>query len=62
MLTYCLKKKDKVVKTKDGRIIALLNCAVFGSKKVRFIKEQEAGTILDSLCRVVSVPLRLLGM
>ena len=35
-------KRPKVVKTKIGRIKILLNCAVFGGKKSKFIKEQEA--------------------
>ena len=39
------KKTLKVVKTKNERII----CAVYGSKKPRFIKEQEASELLCSL-------------
>ena len=49
MLTYCLKcKKDtesvdsKMLKTKNGRLMLLSKCAVCGSKKSKFIKEQEA--------------------
>ena len=47
MLSYCLKfrnntenKNSRVVKTKNRRIILLSSCAVCGSKKLRFIKEQ----------------------
>ena len=49
MLTYCLKcKKDtenvdtKMLKTENERTILLSKCAVCGSKKSRFMKEQEA--------------------
>ena len=49
MLTYCLKcKKDtesvdlKMLKTKNGRLMLLSKCDVCGSKKSKFIKEQEA--------------------
>ena len=48
MLTYCLKCKknpknvySKAVKTKDGRPFLLPKNAVCGSKKSRFMKEQE---------------------
>ena len=56
MLSYCLKcrkdiesKNPKVVKTKNGRIMLLSNCAVSNSKKSRFVKEQEASRLLSSL-------------
>ena len=56
MLTYYLKcKKDtknidaKMKKTKNGRLMLLSKCAVCGSKKSRFIKEQEAKGLLSSL-------------
>ena len=56
MLTYCLKcKKDtknkevKLVKTKNGRIALSSNCIVFGNKKSRFMKEQEAEGLLTNL-------------
>ena len=49
MLSNCLKCKrnaesenSKVVRTKNGRIMVSSNCAVCGSKKSRFMKEQEA--------------------
>ena len=56
MLSYCLKgrektdsKNPKLVKTKNGRMMVSSNCAVCGSKKSRFIKEQGASGILSSL-------------
>ena len=56
MSSYCLKcrqntesKNPKVVKTKNGRIMLLSNCAVSNSKKSRFVKEQEASRLLSSL-------------
>ena len=49
MLTYCLKCKKntknidaKMIKTKNGRFILSSKCAVCGSKKSKFMKEQEA--------------------
>ena len=56
MFSCCLKhrkntesKNQKVVKTKEGKIVVTSNCAVSDSKKSRFIKEQEAKGILSSL-------------
>ena len=56
MSSYCLKstkntesKNPKVVKTKNGRIMLLLKCTVHDSKKIKFIKEQEANGLLSSL-------------
>ena len=56
MLSYCLKgrektdsKNPKLVKTKNGRMMVSSNCAVCGSKKSRFIKEQGVSGILSSL-------------
>ena len=56
MLSYCLKcskntesRNPKLVKTKNGRIILLSKCAMWYSKKSRFIKEQEASGLLSSL-------------
>ena len=56
MLSYCLKyrknierKNEKVVKTKNGRIMLLSKCAVCDSKKSKYIKEQEASLLLSSL-------------
>ena len=48
MLSYCVKcKKIENIKTqkkksKNGRIMLSLKCAVCDSKKLKFIKEQEA--------------------
>ena len=56
MLSSCLKcrkntesRNPKVVKTKNGRIILLSRCAVWGTKKSEFMKEQEASGLLSSL-------------
>ena len=56
MLTYCLVCKKntknidaKMVKTKNGRFMLLSKCAVCGSKKSKFMKEQEAEGILSNL-------------
>ena len=56
MLSYCLKcrknresKNPKAVRTKNGRIMFLSKCVVCDSKKVKFIKEQEASGLLSSL-------------
>ena len=53
MLTYCLKCKEntknvnsKVLKTKNGKTS---KCVVCGSKKLRFMKEQEVKGLLSSL-------------
>ena len=49
MLSYCLKctkdtdsKNSKFLKTTNGRVILLSNCALYNSKISRFIKEQVA--------------------
>ena len=49
MLTYCLKCKKitknigaNMIKTKNGRLALSSKCVVCGSKKSRFMKEQEA--------------------
>ena len=54
MLSYCVKcrknaesKNPKVVRTKNGRIMLLSKCAVCVSKKLKFIKEQEARGLLS---------------
>ena len=38
-----------MLKTKNGRLILSSKCAVSGSKKSRFMKEQEAEGLLNSL-------------
>ena len=54
--TYCLScrknNKDtnlKIVKSKNNRSIIQSNCAICGSKKSRFIKEQQAKGLLSNL-------------
>ena len=42
-------KNPNVVRTKSGRIKLLSKCAVCDSKKLKFIKEQEASGFLNSL-------------
>ena len=56
MKSYCLKcRKDteninpKVSKTSSNRIMVLSKCAIYGSKKLRFIKNQEAKGLLSNL-------------
>ena len=53
---YCLKcrknaesKHPKVARTKTGRIMPLSNCVVCDSKKLKFLKQQEASGLLSSL-------------
>ena len=54
--SYCLKfRKDteninsRVSNTSNGRTIILSKCAICGSKKSRFIKDQEAKGLLSNL-------------
>ena len=42
-------KNKKVSRTKNGRIIILSKCTAHDSKKLKFIKEQEASGLLSSL-------------
>ena len=56
MISYCLKCKKnteninpKVSKTSTGRTMVLSKCAICGSKKSRFIKNQEAKGLLSNL-------------
>ena len=56
MTTYCLNSKrntknvdTKVLKTENGRLMLLRKCAMCGSKKSRFMKEQEAKRLLSNL-------------
>ena len=56
MLTCCLKcNKDteninsKVIETKNGRTMLSSKCAACGNKKSRFLKNQEANRMLNSL-------------
>ena len=56
MLSYCFKCKrntksinPKVSKTTNGKAIILSICAICGSKKSKFIKQQEAKGLLSNL-------------
>ena len=56
MLTYCVKcKRDtqnidtKKVRTKNNRLIMQSKCSVCGIQKSRFVKEQEAKSLLSNL-------------
>ena len=56
MLSYCLKCRKntesinpKVSKTKIGKTMILSKCAICGSKKSKFIKEQQAKGLLSNL-------------
>ena len=56
MLSYCFKSRKntksinpKVSKTTNGKPIILSTCAICGSKKSKFIKEQEAKGLLSNL-------------
>ena len=56
MLSYCLKCKrnaesinPKVSKTINGKATILSTCATCGSKKSKFIKQQEAKGLLSNL-------------
>ena len=56
MLSYCLKCKintesinPKISKTTNGKAIILSTCAICGSEKPKFIKQQEAKGLLRNL-------------
>ena len=56
MLSYCLKHKKntesinpKVSKTTNDKTIILSKCTICGSKKSKFIKEQQAKRFLTNL-------------
>ena len=56
MLSYCLKCKKntesinpKVLKTTNGKMMILSKCAICGSKKSKFIKEQQVKGLLSNL-------------
>ena len=56
MESYCLKCKKntwnidpKISSTSNGKAMILSNCAICGSKKSRFIKNQEAKGLLSNL-------------
>ena len=57
MKSYCLKCRKnteninpRVSKTSNGRTMVLSKCVICGSKKSRFIKNQEAKELLSNLC------------
>ena len=56
MLSYCLvcskkteNKEPKVVKTKNDRLMLSSKCTIWGNKKSKFIKEQQAEELLSNL-------------
>ena len=56
MKSYCLKCREdteninpRVWKTSNGRTMVLSKCGICGSKKSRFIKNQEAKELLSNL-------------
>ena len=56
MLSYCLKCKKntesinpKFLETTNGKTMILSKCAIYGSKKSKFIKEQQAKRLLSNL-------------
>ena len=56
MLSYCLKCRKntesinpKVSKTTNGKMMISSKCAICGSKKSKFIKEQQAKGLLSNL-------------
>ena len=56
MNTYCVKcRKDtenidpKIVRTKNNRLVMQSKFSVYGIKKSRFVKEQEAKGLLSNL-------------
>ena len=53
MISYCLRcikdtesKNPKVVRAKNGRKMLLSKCAVCSSKKLKFLKKQQAKVLL----------------
>ena len=56
MESYCLKCKEytkninpQVSSTSNGKLMMLSKCAIFGGKKSKFIKKQDAKGILSSV-------------
>ena len=54
--SYCLKSKNyakiinpQVSSTIHGKLMILSQCAIYGSKKSKFIKKQEASGLLSEL-------------
>ena len=55
MLSYCLKckkytenKTSRISRTSNGKAMLLSSCAICGTKKLKFVKEQKAKGILNS--------------
>ena len=46
---YTKSTNPRIVKSKNGRSMIQSNCAICGSKKSRFIKEQQAKGLLSNL-------------
>ena len=60
MLSYCLKcrkkaetKRLRVAKTKKRRPTLLSKCALCGTKKQRFIKEQQVNRFLEDIGKAI---------
>ena len=56
MKTYCLKCKTntdnidpKMFRTKNNRLLMQSKCSVCGTKKLRFVKEQDPKDLLSNL-------------
>ena len=63
MKSYCLKCRknteninSRVSKTSNNRAMVLSKCAICGSKKSRFIKNQEAKELLSNLGLITPLP------
>ena len=62
METYCLKRKKntkninpKISSSSNATAMILSKCAIFGSKKSRFIKDQAAKGLLSNLSVTASL-------
>ena len=72
MSSYCLKcgkkfkknmksKNSRIEKTTIGRIMLSSNCAICGSKILRFIKDQEASAFLEDIGKAIISPFATIG-
>ena len=64
MLSYCLKCKKntesinpEVSKRTNGKMMILSKCTICGSKKSKFIKEQQAKGLLSNWTPLNKIPL-----
>ena len=48
LIDWSVEKIQKVLRSKHGRIMLFSKCAVCNSKKLKFLKEQEARGFLSS--------------